>query len=235
MTTHSIISREEWIDARKALLEKEKGLTQLREEVSQARRNLPWVKVDSDYVFEGLNGDETFSDLFDGRSQLIVYHFMFGPDWEDGCKSCSYMADHFNPAIAHLNARDISMVVASNAPLEKLEAFKARMEWSFKWLSSMNSAFNQDYGVTFSADDVESGAVHYNYKDQAFPMTEAPGISVFIKDKGGAVYHTYSTFARGLDPMLTAYQYMDLAPKGRDEDELPFSMAWVNHHDRYSS
>lgn len=234
MPKHTVLSREEWIEARKTLLAKEKNLTLLREEVSKARRNLPWVKVDSDYVFEGADGEETLSDLFDGLSQLIIYHFMFGPDWEEGCKSCSYMADHFNPAITHLNARDISMVVISNGPLKKLEAFKARMDWSFKWLSSMNSSFNQDYGVTFSKNDIDSGTVHYNYKDQAFPMTEAPGVSVFIKDDEGAIYHTYSAFARGLDPMLTAYQYMDLVPKGRDESELPFSMAWVHHHDRYS-
>lgn len=234
MTTHNtIVGHEDWLEARKAFLQKEKELTKLREEVAAARRALPWKKVEKIYVFEGPNGKESLSDLFEERSQLIVYHFMYGPDWEEGCKSCSYMADHFNPAIVHLNQRDVTMVAASNAPLDKLEAFKARMDWNFKWVSSMGGDFNSDYGVSFSQDDIDTGAVHYNYKDQPFPMTEAPGLSVFYKDDDGTIYHTYSTYARGLDPMLTAYQYLDLVPKGRDEDALPFTMAWIDFHDSY--
>ncbi|MBT5238965.1 MAG: DUF899 domain-containing protein [Rhodospirillaceae bacterium] len=233
MTQHSVVSHEEWVEARKAFLAKEKEFSRLRENISQARRDLPWERVDADYVFTGPDGEEKLSDLFAGQSQLIVYHFMYGADWEAGCKSCSYMADHFNPAIVHLNARGISMVAASNAPLDKLDTFKARMGWSFKWVSSMGSMFNRDYSVSFTQEEIDSGAVYYNYKDQSFPMSEAPGVSVFFKDDDSAIYHTYSAYARGLDPMLTAYQYMDLAPKGRDEAELPYSMAWVTHHDSY--
>lgn len=233
MTQHSVVSHDEWLEARKTFLAKEKEFTRLREEMAQARRDLPWERVDADYVFSGSDSEETLSDLFEGRSQLIVYHFMFGADWEEGCKSCSYMADHFNPAIVHLNARGISMVVASNAPADKLETFKTRMGWTFKWVSSLGSTFNHDYAVSFTQEEIDSGAVYYNYKEQSFPMTEAPGVSVFFKDEDGAIFHTYSAYARGLDPMLTAYQYMDLAPNGRDEADLPFSMAWIKLHDSY--
>ncbi|NKB44600.1 MAG: DUF899 domain-containing protein [Alphaproteobacteria bacterium] len=233
MENRTIVSHDDWIEARKNFLIKEKELTRLREELNQARRDLPWERVETDYVFNGPNGEEKLSDLFEGRSQLIIYHFMFGPDWDEGCKSCSYMADHFNPAIVHLNARGITMIAASNAALDKLDSFKDRMRWTFKWVSSMGSAFNHDYSVSFTQEEIDSGAVYYNYKDQGFPMSEAPGVSVFFKDDDGAIYHTYSAYARGLDPMLTAYQYMDLTPKGRDEVELPFSMAWINLHDSY--
>lgn len=233
MPDHRVVSHAEWVNARTAFLQKEKEFTRLREELSAARRDLPWEKVTEDYVFEGPDGAEKLNDLFDGRAQLVIYHFMFGRDWEEGCKSCSFMADHFAPAIVHLNQRDVTMVVASNAPWERLERFKKRMGWSFKWLSSMGSRFNQDYEVSFTKEEVESGPVRYNYKDQNFSMTEAPGISVFTREGDDTVYHTYSTYARGLDPMLTTYQYLDLVPKGRDEGELPFSMAWINLHDSY--
>jgi len=233
MANHPVVSHEEWIEARKTLLAKEKEFTHLREELSAARRDMPWERVVENYVFVGPSGQETLSDLFEGRDQLIVYHFMFGPDWEEGCKSCSFMADHFNPAIIHLNQRNVTMVAASNAPLSKLEDFKKRMGWSFKWLSSLGSTFNQDYRVSFSQEAIDSGPVHYNYQDQNFPMTEAPGISVFAKGEDGDIFHTYSTYARGLDPMLTTYQYLDLVPKGRDEAGLPFSMAWIKLHDKY--
>lgn len=233
MTSHVTVSHEVWVEARKALLLKEKELSHLREELSAARRDMPWEKVEKDYVFTGPGGQENLADLFEGRDQLIIYHFMYGPDWDEGCKSCSFMADHFDPAIVHLNQRSVTMVVASNAPLDKLEAFRKRMRWSFKWLSAIGSSFNQDYQVTFSQEEVDSGSVHYNYKDQSFPMTEAPGLSVFMKDDEGAIYHTYSTYARGLDPMLTTYQYLDLVPKGRDEGRLPFPMSWIGLHDSY--
>ena len=233
MTTHTIVDHNNWIEARTALLTKEKEFSKLREELAQMRRDLPWRKVEQDYVFDGPNGKESLSDLFENRRQLIVYHFMYGPDWEEGCKSCSFMADHFNSAIVHFNQRDVTMVTASSAPLETLDAFKARMGRTFKWVSSMGSDFNRDYNVSFSQDEIESGPVHYNYKDQEFPMTEAPGLSVFYKNDDGTIYHTYSTYARGLDPMLTTYQYLDLTPKGRDENELPFSMAWIDFHDSY--
>ena len=235
MTAHSIADHEDWVEARKGLLAKEKEFNRLRDELSQARRDLPWEKVNENYEFEGPDGKDSLAGLFQGRSQLIVYHFMFGADWEEGCKICSYMADHFNPAIVHLNQRDVTMVVASNAPLEKLAAFQKRMGWTFKWVSSLGSSFNADFQVSFTQEDLDSGDVYYNYKRQGFPMTEAPGLSVFYKDGDGAIYHTYSTYARGLDPMLTAYHYMDLVPKGRDEGGLPFSMAWINFHDAYGA
>ena len=228
-----LVSHEEWIDARKALLVKEKELTRLRDQVSRERRNLPWEKVETDYAFQAPKGAMRLSDLFDGRSQLIVYHFMYGPDWDAGCPSCSYLADHFNPAIVHLNQRDISMVAVSSAPVPVLEAYRKRMGWSFLWVSSANNTFNRDYGVSFSKEDVENGDTYYNYKKMAFPSTEAPGVSVFFKDDHGIIYHTYSVYERGLDMFITAYHYMDLVPKGRDEDALSWTMEWLRRHDEY--
>ena len=175
------------------------------------------------------------SDLFDGRSQLIVYHFMYGPDWNEGCKSCSFLADHFNPAIDHLNNRDVSMVSVSTAQLPVLEAFKKRMGWAFKGVSSFDNDFNRDYHVSFTQEENDGGKTYYNYEQRGFPSTEAPGASVFYKDANGEIYHTYSVYARGLDMFLTAYHYLDIVPKGRDEEHLSFTMEWVRLHDAYDS
>ena len=234
MPAHKVVSQEEWVDARKAHLAKEKEFTRLRDELSQQRRDLPWVKVEKDYVFEGPDGKQSLADLFDGRSQLIVQHFMYGPDWEEGCPSCSFWADGYNGFITHLEHRDITMVVASNAPLSSLDAYKKRMNWSFKWVSSMGSDFNRDFQVTFTPEEVEKGELYYNYRIGRFPSQEGPGASAFYRDDDGAVYHTYSCYSRGLDMLNAAYHYMDIAPKGRDEGGLPYSMAWLKRHDQYA-
>jgi len=233
MTNHKVLSRDEWTEARKALLAKEKEFTRQRDALSQARRELPWVKVEPAYEFDGPDGRETLADLFDGRSQLIVYHFMYGPEWESGCKACSFMADHFDPAVVHLNHRDVTMVAASRAPLDVLETFKQRMGWRFKWVSTLGDDFNRDFHVSFSQAELDGGEVYYNYKSQQFPVTEAPGASVFTKDANGDVFHTYSVYGRGLDMFLTAYHYLDMVPKGRDEDGLSFSMEWLRLRDEY--
>jgi predicted dithiol-disulfide oxidoreductase (DUF899 family) len=233
MKPNAIVSREDWLAARKRHLSKEKEFTRLRDELSRERRELPWVRVEINYVFDTPGGKQTLSDLFQGRSQLVVYHFMFGPDWEQACKSCSFWADNFNGVIAHLNHRDVSLVAVSRAPLEKLEAFRQRMGWTFKWVSSFGSEFNNDFHVSFTPEEMSKGATYYNYEVRKFPSDEAPGISVFHKDAKGEVFHTYSCYSRGLDMLNVAYHYLDLVPKGRDEEQLPFSMAWVRHHDRY--
>ncbi|MCK5273919.1 MAG: DUF899 domain-containing protein [Alphaproteobacteria bacterium] len=233
MQSHKIVSRDEWIAARKEHLVREKEFTKARDALSAQRRELPWVRVDKDYLFEGPNGSETLSDLSDGRGQLIVYHFMYGPDWEEGCPSCSYLSDHFDGAITHLKQRDVTLVAASRAPLEKLEAYKKRMGWRFTWVSSLGSDFNFDYHASFGADDLAKGEVYYNYRNTTFPSSEAPGLSVFRKDENGAIFHTYSAYARGLDMLIGAYNFLDLVPKGRDEADLPFTMGWVRRHDRY--
>src|SRR5712692_7114040 len=228
-----IVSRDEWLVARKAHLAREKELTRLRDQVSAERRKLPWVKIDKPYVFDGPRGKETLADLFDGRSQLIVYHFMFGPGWEQGCPSCSFLADHFDGAVVHLAHRDVTLLAVSRAPLPQIEAFKRRMGWRFKWVSSYGNDFNRDYHVSFTTDEMAQGKVNYNYEMREFGSEEAPGASVFYKDAAGDVFHTYSSYARGLDMLLGAYHYLDLVPKGRDEDALAYTMAWVRHHDRY--
>lgn len=233
MTSHNVVSREEWLAARQAHLVREKEFTRLRDELSAARRQLPWVRVDEDYVFDGPDGKESLSDLFAGKHQLIVYHFMYGPDWDEGCPSCSFWADNFNGFGVHLQHRDISMVAISKAPLAKLYDYRTRMGWSFKWLSSLENDFNRDYHVSFTPEEVEHGEMYYNYSKTRFPSSEGPGISVFYRDDDGTVYHTYSCYARGLDMLNAAYHYMDLAPKGRDEAELPYSMAWLRRHDQY--
>lgn len=233
MADHDVVSNERWIEARKALLAKEKEFTRMRDAISEERRKLPWERVDKEYVFDGPGGKETLADLFDGRSQLLVYHFMYGPDWTEGCKSCSFLADHFNPAIPHLRQRDVTMVAVSRAPLEILEAFKKRMGWSFKWVSSLGNDFNRDYQVSFTEEELEKGDVYYNYARQGFPSTEAPGVSVFYKDENGEVFHTYSSYQRGLDMFITAYHYLDLVPKGRDEGGLSYTMEWLRLHDEY--
>jgi predicted dithiol-disulfide oxidoreductase (DUF899 family) len=234
-TTHPIVSRDEWLAARKAHLAKEKEFTRARDELARDRRALPWVKVDKPYGFDGPSGKETLADLFDGRGQLIVYHFMLGPGWEAGCKSCSFLADHFDGAIVHLAQRDVTMLAVSRAPLAEIEAFKKRMGWRFKWLSSHGSDFNHDYHVSFSKDETAHGKIYYNYTMRDFSGEETPGLSVFTKDKAGAIFHTYSAYARGLDILIGAYNFLDLVPKGRDEAALPYGMDWVRHHDRYGA
>ena len=231
---HEVVSPNEWIASRKELLRKEKEFTRLRDELSRQRRELPWEKVEKQYVFDGPSGKETLAGLFDGRSQLIVYHFMFGPGWEAGCPSCSYLADHFDGSLVHLANRDVTLVAVSRAPLAQIEAFKKRMGWRFKWVSSYENDFNRDYHVSFSKEETSVGEVSYNYDQVEFRSEEAPGASVYHKSAAGDVFHTYSTYARGLDILVGAYNFLDLAPKGRDEDGLASTMSWVRHHDRYA-
>jgi predicted dithiol-disulfide oxidoreductase (DUF899 family) len=232
-TNHpEIVSRAEWIVARKDFLSREKEFTRQRDALSAARRKLPMVKVDKDYVFDGPEGKEQLADLFDGKSQLIVYHFMLGPEWEEGCKSCSYLADHFDGPSVHLAQRDVSLVVISRAPWREIEAFKKRMGWSFKWMSSYGSDFNFDHHVSFTKEEEAKGKVYYNYETTDFMCDELPGLSVFYKNEEGDILHSYSCYARGLDLLVGTYNFLDLAPKGRDEDPEP-TMSWVRHHDRY--
>ncbi len=233
MASHRILPHDQWIEARKALLEKEKAFTRARDELTKQRLALPWEKVEKTYTFHGPDGEETLPDLFDGRSQLIVYHFMYGPGWEEGCKSCSFLADHFDPAVVHLNARDVSMVAVSRAPIEEFEPYRKRMGWSFKWISSSGTDFNDDYHVSFSQDEIDNKKAYYNYKPQGFSSTEAPGASVFCKDDAGEVYHTYSVYERGLDMFIAAYHYLDIVPKGRNEEGLSYTMEWLRRHDEY--
>lgn len=233
MTMHQIVSPSEWLSARRELLRREKEFTRLRDQLSAERRKLPWVKVVKPYVFEGPEGKETLADLFQGRSQLAVYHFMLGPDWNEGCKSCSFMADNFDGMTVHLAHRDVSLVAVSRAPLAQIEAFKHRMGWAFHWVSSFSNDFNRDFHVPFTPEELAKGDVFYNFEKRGFPREEAPGLSVFFKDEAGAVFHTYSCYARGLDMLIGAYHFLDLAPKGRDEAGLPYTMSWIRHHDRY--
>jgi predicted dithiol-disulfide oxidoreductase (DUF899 family) len=230
-----VVSPAEWVKARKAHLAKEKEFTRLRDELSRQRSELPWEKVEKQYVFDGPNGKQKLADLFGKRSQLIVYHFMFGPGWKEGCPSCSYLADHFDGATVHLAHRDVAFAAISRATIAEIEPFKKRMGWRFPWVSSFGSDFNYDYHVSFSPEEkAKSNAkVEYNYELTEFPSEEMPGASVFYKDKGGDIFHTYSSYARGLDILVGTYNFLDLAPKGRDEDGLAFTMAWVRHHDRY--
>ena len=233
MEHHKVVSQEEWIMARKEHLAKEKEFTRLRDQLSQQRRELPWEKVDKSYVFDGPNGKESLSDLFAGHSQLLVYHFMFGPNWSEGCPSCSFWADNFNSIIVHLNQRDVTMVAISKASLEWLTAFQQRMGWTFKWLSSFSNDFNRDYHVSFTPEELEKGEMYYNYTIGKFGQEEAPGLSVFYKNTDGAVFHTYSCYGRGLDMLNSAYHHLDVLPKGRDEAGLSYTQAWVKHHDKY--
>ncbi len=230
---HPVVSRQKWLTARKAFLVKEKKFTRLRDELSRKRRELPWEKVDKAYIFDGSGGGETLAELFENRSQLVVYHFMFNPDWTEGCKHCSFWADNFNGIPVHLNHRDVTFVAISRAPLTKIEEFKKRMGWSFKWVSSFQNDFNYDYRVSFTPQEIKTGAVFYNYAKARMDMADREGVSVFYKDKSGAIFHTYSCYARGIDMLNTAYHYLDLVPKGRDEDNLDFTQAWVQYHDRY--
>jgi len=232
MEDREIVSEADWLVARKDLLTREKEFSRQRDALSAARHSLPWVKIDKKYVFDGPKGKETLAELFDGRSQLIVYHFMFGPDWEEGCKSCSYLADHFDGANWHLPNRDVTFVAVSRAPLAEIEPYKKRLGWRFKWLSSHGSDFNFDYHVSATEDEKAKGKMFYNYKMDELMSDEMPGLSVFYKNENSEVFHTYSTYARGLDMLVGTYNFLDLVPKGRDENS-DSTMDWVRRHDRY--
>lgn len=232
---HPVVSREAWTAAREALLAREKTFTRERDRLSAARRALPWVRVDKPYRFAGPDGAETLAELFGGRSQLIVYHFMFGPDWAEGCPGCSLLADTIDGAAVHLAQRDVTLLAVSRAPLARIAPFQRRMGWRFKWVSSHASDFNVDFGVSFTEADRAAGTVRYNFAEQPFVSDELSGLSVFYRDRSGAVFHTYSSYGRGGDLLIGVYNYLDLVPKGRDEAGLAFGMAWVRHHDRYAA
>jgi predicted dithiol-disulfide oxidoreductase (DUF899 family) len=234
MEQQRIVTADEWLTARKALLIKEKALTRQHDALSAERRQLPMVKVEKPYVFDTSDGQETLADLFGNRTQLIVYHFMMGPDWTEGCPSCSLLCDHIDGSLVHLAQRDVAFVAISRAPLANIASFKRRMGWRFKWVSSYGNDFNTDYRVSFSSEEMASGRMYYNFETSDFPADEAPGVSIFFKNAAGDVLHTYSTYGRGGDILIGAYNYLDLTPKGRDEGGLPFPMAWVRHHDRYA-
>lgn len=229
-----IVSHEQWLKTRLELLAAEKEFTQQRDALTRRRMAMPWERVEKPYRFEGPTGALSLADLFDGRSQLIVYHFMFAPDWEEGCTSCSFWADNFNGIPIHLNHRDVTFTAVSRAPLARLEAYKKRMGWNFPWVSSDGGDFNRDYSVSFSTEELQK-PVFFNYKMRklASDEDEWPGISVFCKDETGAVFHTYSCYLRGIDMVNGAYQFLDLVPKGRDEDGFDFTMAWLRRNDEY--
>lgn len=230
---HAIVSRAEWIEARQRLLAREKAFTRERDQLSQVRRDLPWVEVTKTYAFDTADGTRTLADLFNGRGQLIVYHFMFAPDWKAGCSHCSFWADNFDGVIVHLNQRDTSMVAVSRAPLAKLDAYKKRMGWHFNWVSSGRTDFNADFNVSFSEDEMANKKAFYNFQLQDPGETDREGVSVFAKDDDGRLFHTYSAYARGIDLINTAYNCLDLTPKGRDEGGRgPF---WVRRHDEYGT
>ncbi len=233
------VSQEEWLVLRTELLAREKELTRHRDAVDAARRALPWVRVEKEYVFDGPNGPngkETLADLFEGRSQLIVQHFMFAPGWKEGCVGCSFKSDHIDGALPHLEHHDVSFVSVSRAPLDEIEAFKKRMGWRFKWVSSYGSDFNFDFHVSFTPEEIASGQVYYNYKTQPFEVEERSGDSVFCRDETGQIFHTYSTFGRGDEMLVGAYMYLDLTPNGRNETGPRYNlMDWVKHHDRYAA
>lgn len=233
LDNHRIVSRDEWLAARSALLKKEKEFTLLRDKLGQQQRDMPWVLVDKKYLFDGPNGKQTLSDLFDGRSQLIVYHFMYDPNWDAGCPSCSFWADNFNEIVVHLNQRDVTMIAVSKAPYSKIGEYKKRMGWNFKWVSSYDNDFNFDYHVSFTPEELSEKKAFYNYSLQDTHSPEREGVSVFYKDTAGHVFHTYSAYARGIDVLNVAYHYLDLVPMGRDEDGHEFPQFWVRRHDEY--
>ena len=233
LDNHKIVSQSEWIKARKDLLAKEKEFTILRDQLNQKRRDLPWVQVNKEYVFDGPDGKQSLSELFDGRSQLIVYHFMFGPSWDAGCPSCSFWVDNFNRIIIHLNQRDVTMIAVSRAPHNKIAAYQKRMGWDFNWVSSYDSDFNFDYHVSFTQEELTKKETFYNYITQDTGVSEKEGVSVFFKDPAGHIFHTYSAYARGIDMLNVAYNYLDLVPKGRDEAGHEFPQYWVRRHDEY--
>jgi predicted dithiol-disulfide oxidoreductase (DUF899 family) len=229
----TVVSPEKWLAARREFLREEKEFSRARDKIAARRRELPWVKVDQAYVFESTDGKVSLADLFKGRSQLIVYHFMLGPGWEEGCKGCSFVSDHFDGALPHVSARDVSFTAVSLAPLEELQRFKERMGWKFNWVSSHGSTFNHDFGVSFTPEEAEAEKGEYNFGTNYVGAEEMPGLTVFARGADGCVYRTYSTYSRGLDLLIGAYNLLDLVPKGRDEDsEAP--MKWVHLHDRYN-
>jgi predicted dithiol-disulfide oxidoreductase (DUF899 family) len=232
---HRVASRHEWIVERKTLLAREKELTRLYDEVAGQRRALPWVRIDKNYIFDAPEGRRALPELFDGRRQLLVQHFMLAPGWEQGCPSCSFMADHSDGMNVHLAHRDVTLVAVSRAPLAEIERFRRRMGWRFKWVSSHGSDFNYDFGVSFTPEEVAKGGFNYNYSTWPFAYEEWPGISVFFKDDAGEVFHTYSTYGRGVEVMMGTYDILDLMPKGRDERNVEYKMEWVRHHDRYEA
>lgn len=227
-----IVDNDAWLAARRELLEEEKAFQKTRDELAQKRRSLPWRKVETGYIFETKDGQKTLAELFGDASQLIVYHFMFHPEWDAGCKSCSFWADTYDGSVAHLRARDVALVAVSRAPLNLLLAYHQRMGWSFPWVSSASNSFNYDFGVSFSRRQIDAGEADYNYEKGNAKIEELPGISVFARD-GDEVYHTYSTYARGLDPYNATYQLLDIVPKGRDEDDLSYPQEWVRRKDEY--
>ncbi len=235
MQQHPTVSPDEWLVARTKLLEKEKEFTRLRDRLSAERRALPWVKVEKDYVFDGPGGKQTLADLFGGRSQLIVKHFMFGPDWSEGCVGCSFELDHVAGILVHLAQQDVSYVVVSRGPLAKIEAFKRRMGWHVKWVSSAASDFNYDFHVSFTPDEIARGEAYYNYGRRKIGIDEMSGRSVFYKDENGSVFHTYSSYGRGGEDFLGTYRLLDIVPKGRNERVNGNLTDWVRHHDRYET
>ncbi|WP_426229940.1 DUF899 domain-containing protein [Pararhizobium sp. DWP3-4] len=232
--SNPVVSRDEWLEARRALLATEKEETKLRDKIRAGRQNMPWVKVDKTYTFDTPAGKKTLADLFDGRSQLMIYHFMFGPDWEAGCPGCSFLSDHIDGTLAHLNNHDVTYVTVSRAPLDKIEAYKTRMGWKFPWVSSFGSDFNFDYHVSFTKEELESGKVFYNFREISGDEAndELPGMSAFIRDEAGNVYHTYSDYARGGEEILTTLMILDRAPKGRNETG---TLSFVKRHDEYDA
>jgi len=230
---HRIVSRDEWLSERRRLLVHEKELTHLSDRIAAERRALPWVRVDKDYQFDTLQGRRSLPDLFDGRHQLLVQHFMFAPDWEQGCPSCSYMADHNDGLLIHLAHRDVTFVAVSRAPLAKIKCFRQRMGWQFDWVSSNGTDFNYDFKVSFTSDEVASGHIDYNYGGWPYAYEEWPGISVFFRNDAAEVFHTYSRYGRGVEDMMGTYRMLDLTPMGRNEREVEYKMEWVRHHDRY--
>ena len=232
---HDVVSREEWLEARKALLAREKEWTRLRDRLAEERRALPWVKIDKDYVFEGPNGKQTLGELFAGRSQLVIKHFMLGPGWQDPCVGCSFESDHLDGAVVHLENHDVSLVAVSRAPYPEIAAAHKRMGWRFRWVSSWGSDFNYDFNVSFTPEQIAAGRATYNYRDAAKPAEEMSGRSIFYKDETGAVFHTYSAFARGGEAMLGAYALLDMTPLGRREPINGNLTDWVKLHDRYET
>lgn len=233
MSNHPVVSKQEWLLARQEHLAKEKEFTRLRDELAAQRRQLPWVKIEKNYQFETIDGPRQLADLFGDCSQLIVQHFMFGPDWQEGCPMCSFWGDNFSGTTAHMAHRDISFVAVSRGPVEAIQAYKKRMGWDFTWVSSLGNDFNFDFNVSFAEAEMERGEVFYNFRQTTFPSSEGPGASVFCRNETGEIFHTYSCYGRGLDMLNGAYHYIDLTPKGRDEQELPYPMAWVRRHDQY--
>jgi predicted dithiol-disulfide oxidoreductase (DUF899 family) len=229
-TQHKVVSQDEWLASASDLLRKEKEFTKARDAMSATRRELPWVKVETDYVFDGLDGPVSLSELFNGRSQLIVYHFMYGPGWEEGCSGCSFVSDHVDAARQHFEHHDVAFAAVSRAPLSDFQAFKERMGWTFRWVSSNKNSFNYDFGVSFRRADLDKGPVSYNFVSQKLNGEEQPGLTVFTKDAEGAIYRTYSTYERGLDLLVGAYNFLDLTPKGRNESS---PMRWMTFHDQY--